>query len=208
MNRDEFKTLVGDSVHHITLAQNIEGIEKVGLLRPSTVTQLCGIDTNTLKARREPIELQYGDLSVKLNHQKPLLAGRNHESEFLDGHNIDSWSRKLDDRLFFWPGKARTSFVESLNDRGPQAQLTADSGEFFDAFASCIDLSPINSGSAKRRPSKRGDWIYVPAKETVEAYRTNRINRGLVTSRDSVTEISLRKDILVADISMFKIRYL
>jgi len=134
-------------------------------------------------------------LPVTLNHQKPLLAGRKRAAEFLDGHCLKSWAESLDRRLFFWPGGRGVDFSSSLTDRGTVVALECGAEALFDLYAASLDLAPINTGSAMRSASKRGDWIYVPATASINQFRDNRRKRGLVKGRDSVVEISLRSDI-------------
>ncbi|MEO1642037.1 MAG: hypothetical protein AAFR74_01790 [Pseudomonadota bacterium] len=195
MDADEFARRVGDRLVHVTLAENVESIERYGLMRPRRLAKTCGVDPESILLRSDAFFLSTGDLKARLNHQRPLRAGRAQESAFLDGYTLESWAAQLDERLFFWAQRRGDAFAASLKDRGKQTVLELDSRRFFDAFVEYIDLSPINSGSAMRRASFRGDWIYVPVTAGWEAFATNRIARGLAKTRDSVVEVSLRGDI-------------
>ncbi|MEL6413808.1 MAG: hypothetical protein AAFQ15_02575 [Pseudomonadota bacterium] len=77
--------------------------------------------------------------------------------------------------------------------------LQCDAGEIFDLYATWLDLAPINTGSAMRRPAKRGDWIYVPSSASVKAFRDNRRAKQLTKGYDSVVEVSLRCDVYQDD---------
>ncbi|MEM1087382.1 MAG: hypothetical protein AAGH90_06605 [Pseudomonadota bacterium] len=195
MDADAFARRVGDRLIHVTLIENLAGIKRHGLLRPTRLAQMCGVSADEIAPRNKAIVLQANGFSARLNHQKPLLAGRNQVPAFLDGHTLQSWAQQLDERVFFWPQRRGQAFAASLQDRGAQAVFELDSRRFFEAFADNVYLSPINSGSAMRRASPRGDWIYVPVLAGWEAFATNRQQRGLTRTRDSVVEVSLRSDV-------------
>lgn len=195
MDRKEFSDLVGGKLRHVTLQTNLPGIRRNGLLRASTLLEAAKEINEPPCPRSEACTFDVAGLPVTLNHQKPLLAGRKRAAEFLDGHCLKSWAQSLDYRLFFWPGRRGADFSSSLTDRGTVTPLECDAEAFFDMFAPSLDLAPINTGSATRRPTRRGDWIYVPVSASVNQFRENRLVKNLVTGRDSVVEISLRCDI-------------
>ena len=199
MDRKEFSNLVGGTLRHLTLKTNLPGIRQNGLLRASTLKGAAKEVSPPPCPRSEPCTFEFGGLPVTLNHQKPLLAGRISEADFLDGHCLESWAIDLDHRLFFWPGGRGADFSSSLTDRGTVIALECDATAFFDLHAASLDLAPINTGSAIRSASKRGDWIYVPVTASIDEFRENRRARGLVKGRDSVVEVSLRCDIIPKD---------
>ena len=195
MDRKEFSNLVGGTLRHVTLRTNLPGIRQNGLLRASTLIEAATELSTPPCPRSESCTFNVAGLSVTLNHQKPLLAGRKRVAEFLDGHCLKSWAESLDHRLFFWPGRGGADFSSSLTDRGTVIALECDAEAFFEVYAVSSDLAPINTGSAMRSTSKRGDWIYVPVTASIDEFRKNRRARGLVNGRDNVVEVSLRCDI-------------
>jgi hypothetical protein len=195
MTRDEFIRLVGGKLVHCTLRDNLPGIEARGLLRPVTLASLAGVDPQSLVLRESDVMLNIGKRPAHLNHQKPLRAGRKHESEFLDGHTLESWSEQMNRRIFLWPRRKGVDFLKSLFDRGAPMSLWLDAGKVFDRVAEHLDLAPINTGDATRRPVKRGDWIYVPVSLGVDDFRLNRVRRGLAIAPDTVQEVSIRADV-------------
>lgn len=195
MDREEFSNLVGGTLRHVTLKTNLPGIRQNGLLRASTLIEAAQEVSRPPCPRSEAYTFDFAGLSVTLNHQKPLLAGRKRVADFLDGHCLESWAIGLDHRLFFWPGGRGADFFSSLTDRGTVIALECDATAFFDLYAALLDLAPINTGSAMRSTSKRGDWIYVPVTASIDEFRKNRRARGLVKGRDRVVEVSLRCDI-------------
>lgn len=195
MTREEFVKLVGGKLVHSTLQENIPGIEAHGLLRPNTLATLAGVDPKTLILREDDIVLRIGNRTAHLNHQKPLRAGRTHQVEFLDGHTMESWSEQMNNRIFLWPQRRGVPFLKSLFNRGAPANIWLDAGRVFDRMREHLDLAPINTGDATRRPVKRGDWIYVPAMKDPDDFRLNRVRRNLATAPDTVQEVSLRFDV-------------
>ncbi|QBF31599.1 hypothetical protein [Thalassococcus sp. S3] len=187
MTRDEFASLVGGALVHITPARNAPGIARHGLKPARQLATEAGVDPASLLLRTERIHLPHPEGDVMLNTQEVLRMGR-HQT-FLDGLSLEDWSRQLDTRLFFWTAARGEAFAESLP--GPLALYRLDARRFFDVFAPDIFLSPINSGNAARRAAKRGSWIYVSVSDDVGAFRLNRRNRGLVRTPDTVTEVSL-----------------
>ncbi len=191
---DAFVALVGPQIIHRTLAENRPGIDALGLLRPTRLAELAGLDPASIALRQDRVRLAVSGHDVRLNHQRPLLAGRRAEATFLDGHTLQSWAEKLDERVFFWPEARGADFGNSLDAVGDVFQITFNSRAFFRHFGALIDLAPINSGNATRSPARRGDWLYVPA---TEAHRF-RNNRRAITgkgSADQACEISLRADV-------------
>lgn len=193
MTEDEFVGLVGDELVHVTPARNVPSIRATGLMRPATLARLAGCDPAKLALRRDPIPLAFPGGAAVLNHQRPLWAGR--AADFLDGISLEMWALMLDERLFFWPGAASERFLGSVDAREPSEVLRLDARGMFRAFSAVLDLAPINTGSAQRRPARRGAWIYSPVTGSVEAFREARRARGLVTGRDAVAEVSLRTDV-------------
>lgn len=206
MTRDDFIKLVGPSLFHVTLESNLAGIMARGLLRPAEAARQAGFGPADVALRRDPETIVADAGPMTLNHQRPLLTGEGQAKAFLSSGSLKDWAMQLDERVFFWPRQMRQSYMDSLGDRMPLAVLEIDAGGLFDIHADHLDLSPINSGAALRKPAKRGPWIYVPATATVDKFRTNRIKRDLVKSRDSVAEVSLRCDISGPQLSVLLIQ--
>jgi len=193
MTEDEFVGLVGEALVHVTPASNVPSILRAGLLRPATLARLAGRDPAELSLRRNPVVLVFPGGAAVLNHQRPLRAGR--AADFLEGVSLERWALMLDERLFFWPGTASERFLGSVEAREPSRVLHLDARGMFRAFGGVLDLAPINTGSATRKPVRRGSWIYTPALGSVQAFREARRARGLVQGRDAVAEVSLRADV-------------
>lgn len=205
MTRDDFIRLVGKSVFHVTLESNMTGIGARGLLRPAEAARQAGFAPADVALRKDPETIVAHAGPMTLNHQRPLLAGEGTAGDFLSSGSLRDWAMQLDERVFFWPRRMRQSYIDSFGEDAALVVLEIDAGGLFDIYADNLDLAPINSGAALRKPARRGPWIYVPATATVEAFRTNRIKRDLVKSRDSVAELSLRCDIPGPQLAVLRI---
>jgi len=186
VNRRAFTELCGESVYHITAATNSQSIAQTGLLSAAALAQRESVDPQTIALRAGRLTLSSGAV---LNHQKPLLMGRGKDTDFLDGHTLESWAAQLDRRIYFAPHKKLAALKGSFEIATEIYEI--DTAALFDALGAHLWLSPINSGSADRRPVPRGDWLYTPATAPAEKLRTNRRDRGLVKTRDTVREVSL-----------------
>lgn len=192
MNQKEFISLVGESLFHVTPASNWPNLMACGFLRPAKILERNGLQGSV---RTHPLTIRTAKFNATLNHQRPLLEGRKHESKFLDKHTIESWAAQLDTRIFFWPGKSDEAFEKSLENCSEVRVVKFDAGKIFEEFRDFVDIAPINTGSARRQPVRRGDWIYVSARCSVVDFQHNRIRRKLVKYPDRVKEVSLRADI-------------
>jgi hypothetical protein len=195
VTEDDFAGLVGDRIAHSTYAENVPSITESGLMPPADLAEGSRLDPASLILRTASPRFSMGGHAVRLNDQRQLWKGRN--QDFLDAHSLESWSIQLDRRLFFLPDGDRTRHSAFFATLGPNAEaLVLDSRAFFRAFAPGIWLSPINSGNADRKPARRGDWLYVSVEASVEGFRRNRLNRGLVAGLDRVAEISICEPVL------------
>jgi hypothetical protein len=194
MTADEFAGLVGETLTHVTLAENMPGVRALGLMRPMMLARLAKRKPGDLLLRDERLQLDLGKHTARLNSQFALRFGIASAATFLDGHTIESWSEQLDGRIYFWPQAGGEAFGESHGEHRTST-LVLDSRRFFERLGPAIDLAPVNTGSARRKPARRGDWIYVPATRASEDFRLNRVRMGLKKTPDTVTEVSLRADI-------------
>lgn len=205
MTRDEFIRLVGPSMFNVTLTSNLSGIDARDLLRPAEAARQAGFATADVALREtaETIMARHGPMT--LSHEQPLLADASQAGDFLSSGSLHDWALQLEERVFFWSRQMRASYAKALGDMADLKVLALDAGALFDGYADHLDLAPINSGAALRRPARRGPWLYVPATDSVNRFRTNRVTRELVKTPDRVAEVSLRCDIPGADLVVLRI---
>jgi hypothetical protein len=194
VTEDEFVGLVGERLLHVTLSENLSSISAHGLLRPTSLARMAGLDASALVLREDRMRLDIGKNVARLNNQMALRVGVKSAAAFLDGHSMESWSEQLDGRIFFWTERGGAAFAASHGEYAT-AHLQIDARLMFRKFAAHIDLAPINTGAARRKPARRGDWIYAPATGSAEDFRMNRLRRGLKTTPDTASEVLLRADI-------------
>ena len=189
MDRAQFCLVVGDTLTHFTPASNAGGINALGLMPPSLLAKKAGLDPSDILLRANPVEFTVKRHIVRLNHQRPLLAGRGKEGQFLDGHTLQSWAAQLDTRVFLWRGQQGDAFARSLP--ADTLRFDIDTATLYDLYRNHIWLSPINSGSAMRRPATRGDWLYVSVNASLRDFRYNRRTKERLYINDRVKELSL-----------------
>ncbi|WP_254684940.1 DUF4433 domain-containing protein [Tateyamaria omphalii] len=192
---------MGGKVAHVTASSNLPSIHAHGLLPANTLAAQEGIDHTELALRDH--RMQVG--AARLNHQKPILHGLKAAHRILDGHTPASWAHHLDTRVFLWPERKGRAFAASIQRDLDITILWLDTAKLATALRDHIDLSPINSGNFTQggAHARRGDWLYVPLSAGLDTFRQNRCKRGLKTTPDTVTEISLRCPIapdLLADL--------
>lgn len=193
MSVGAFTRAVGGRLAHVTATSNQPSINRDGLMSARVLAERAQVDPSTLPLRRDRRRLG----AATLNHQLPIMHGLRSAERVLDGHSPASWAAQLDTRVFLWPKGKFAKFAASIARSIDATVLWLDPAPLVEAMYDQIDLSPLNSGSFEQGASKavRGDWLYVPLSAGLEAFRTNRLSRGLKTTRDSVREVSLRAPI-------------
>ena len=192
--RAAFLRAVGPRLLHCTARGNLSGIHLNGLMPPALLAQKARRDPAALALRRDRVLLTLPDsTSARLNHQLPILQGLAAANRIIDGHDVTSWARQLDARVFFWPAHKGRAFADSIRRNSEIALIWFDSGALFDALGPALWLSPINSGNFRQggARARRGDWLYCRATDGIAAFRHNRRDRGLIACTDRVSEVSL-----------------
>ncbi|WP_415920427.1 DUF7002 family protein [Tateyamaria sp. SN6-1] len=190
---DAFARSVGGRLAHVTASTNVPHILRNGLMSAAALAENAGVDPSTLPLRAT--RLRVGD--ALLNHQKPIVHGLRAAEAVLEGHSPHSWAMQLDQRVFLWAARRVTRFAASFARSVETTVLWIDPVRLAAAMGPQIDLSPLNSGSFRQGAARavRGDWLYVPLSDGLEAFRSNRIRRGHARTRDQVQEVSLRAPI-------------
>jgi hypothetical protein len=198
MSLEAFLRLVGPELRHVTRLDNMPAIRAMGLLRPVTMADVAEVPPESLRLRPSMQEVRLdSSLKARLTTQAPLLAGQG--QDFLDGGlKLSDWAARLDSRVFLWPEGRGEAFRASLGV--PTVTIRISAEKLYGLHGPRIDLSPINTGNATRKPAKRGDWIFVPATEA-DRFPGARQSRGLVQGPDRVVEVSLRADLSAASLS-------
>lgn len=140
-----------------------ESIRKHGLLSTSALLDLYkveGADRRAIESERRPrcIELAAdGMMNAIIRDNGPLTVSA--LNRCLDPDvSPQEWFEMLNQRAFFWLSRGRLrGLLNAKSYRGrPHTVLTVDTSSLLAAHRDCIELSPINSGSAIRKPQRRG----------------------------------------------------
>lgn len=200
-----FVKAVGGRLAHVTASANLQSIKATGLLPASHLAVAAGIPLDDITLRNQRMQVA----TATLNHQKPILRGLNAAHRILDGHTPRSWAQQLDQRVFLWPERRGQAFAKSIERDLEITILWLDTAKLAETLRDYIDLSPINSGNFTHggAHAHRGDWLYVPLTAGLDTFRQNRRKRGLKSTADSVTEISLNCPIAPNLLRTLLIRY-
>lgn len=164
---------------HVTSAGAWSSIRRHGLLSTSRILDLLEMERmerRQLEAMRRPRHhyLDHPDFDTfVLGDNSPL-----HEATLAgcldDGLSVQDWLLMLNARVFFWADMrgANRLLQARANRTRPLTLLVIDTFSLATAHAERIELSPINSGAASRRPARRGAATLTPLSTmTHEAWR-------------------------------------
>ena len=124
-----------------------------------------------------------------LSDNSPLL-GPGLSRCLTGGLTPEDWLRILNDRVFLWADdRDSAGFVRARLRLGrPTERLTFDTERLLAPVWARAEITPINSGSAIRRPAPRGRETFAPlAGLDYEAWRRARPTKGL----DRVREVAV-----------------
>jgi hypothetical protein len=149
-------------IYHLAEAANWPSIERSGLHSAATLLELAGVRG----ARREALERQqrpaHAELpgGAQLRDQRPMPADA--LARCLVGLSPAEWYALVNARVFFWLDPARLDRHRAACEPRPQVVLEIDTAALVAAYAEHVELTPINTGNARRRPARRGAATFVP----------------------------------------------
>lgn len=157
------------TLYHLADAANWASIQRYGLLSTSALLDLAGMQGS----ERERIERQHRAQQMTLTNgviirdQKPMPPAA--LARCLKGMTPAEWYALLNARVFFWLDTDRLNRMLNANRGRPQIVLTLDTERLLAGYAEQVELSPINSGNARRRPAVRGLPTFVPYETWIES---------------------------------------
>lgn len=178
-------------LHHFAQAGAHEGVRRHGLLSAAAAVALWGADPSVLAAPRpRAVRLDHPEHGVLwLNDNRPLRAGP--LARCLEGGlTPDDWLASLNARVFLWAreedglGFARARLAQGH----PTELMVFDALGLARAHWGRIEVAPINTGSALRRPAPRGPGTFAPAEGLDWAAWRRR--RGL-SAPDRIKEVTV-----------------
>ena len=181
-------------LHHVTDREAWPMIERHGLLTTDGIVERFVADPAEAarlrtERRADFVTVHDGpDGRVTINDNLPLHFG-NLAPHLDDGLTPAEWLRMLNGRVYFWPRVERGAGFLRAGRRGGREKLllTFSTRSLAAAHEGRLDLAPINTGSALRRPARRGRATFTPASDV--GWGEWRRLRGRL---DDVAEVSVR----------------
>jgi hypothetical protein len=156
-------------VYHLAEASNWLSIQRYGLLSASKLLDLAGV----LGAEREQLErrqrLEHTELpnGVQIRDQRPMPpAGL---EVCLVGMTPAEWYGLINARIFFWLDPDRLNRQRAACEPRAQVVLSIDTSGLVATYSGQLEVTPINTGNARRRPARRGAATFVPYAAWVES---------------------------------------
>lgn len=156
-------------VYHLAEASNWLSIQRHGLLSASHLLDLAGV----LGAGREQLEraqrLEHTELpnGVQIRDQRPMPpAGL---AVCLVGMTPADWYGLINARVFFWLDPDRLNRQRAACEPRPQLVLTVDTAGLVASYRRQLEVTPINTGNARRQPARRGAATFVPYTAWIES---------------------------------------
>jgi hypothetical protein len=151
-----------DHVYHLAEASNWLSIQRHGLLSASNLLDLAGIPRIHRKRLEWRQRLQHIELpnGVQIRDQRPMPPTG--LETCLVGMTPAEWYRLINARVFFWLDPGRLNRQRAACEPRPQVVLTVDTASLVARYSRHLEVTPINTGNARRRPARRGAATFVP----------------------------------------------
>lgn len=159
------KTLMNRSLpphlYHLAEAENWPFIQRHGLLSASALIEACGAGARGVgRAQRTAgVTLPSGAMLRDQVPMPPTALER-----CLVKMTPTEWYALVNQHTFLWPDVERLQRFRNapVQFGRPQVLLVIDTAKLLAAHAERVFLTPINVGSARRRPARRGEVSFVP----------------------------------------------
>jgi uncharacterized protein DUF7002 len=178
--------------YHLTEASNWPSIVEHGLLSCVGLIELTGASPEVaIRHRPKPIFLASG---VILNDQAPLTPASLRRC--LVDMTPEEWYSTLNERVFLWPSIDRAARQRAAAHRRRQVLITVNGETLIERYGELAEVSPINSGYARRRAARRGRDTFVPVADWADHSwaRTSEPGRPAgpaeITVRNAVVDVT------------------
>jgi hypothetical protein len=160
MTKEEF-VMHYPRLYHMAEPNTLQSIRTLGLLSTSALLDLCGSVGEERRRvesqhRAQPVPLacgQYG--AIVIRDQKPMSDVALHKC-LTNGMTPAEWYATLNRKVFFWVTEKRLNNMLEAYRGCEHIVLVVDSGKLLNCSSLSVTLSPINSGSARRKAAPRG----------------------------------------------------
>jgi hypothetical protein len=149
-------------LYHLAEEENWASIQRHGLLSTSALLDLAGVTGS----ERESVERWHRTHLTALANgaivrdQKPMPPAA--LDRCLRGMTPSDWYMLLNGRVFFWLDTDRLNRMLTANHPRPQVVLVLGTAQLLGAYSKRVELTPINTGNARRQPAVRGRQTFVP----------------------------------------------
>jgi len=156
-------------VYHVAEAASWDSIRRHGLLSTSALLDAAALP----RVDRERIESEwrrgYARLpsGIEISDQWPMPPRA--LERCLVGMTPTEWYRLINARVFFWLERERLNRQREVCVKRSQVVLVIDVGRLLGRHAGRVELTPINTGSAIRKPAPRGRATFVPYRQWLES---------------------------------------
>ena len=152
-------------LYHLAEADTWQSIRTLGLLSTSALLDLCG----SVGEERRRIESQHRSQSTPLacgkygtiliRDQKPMSDVALRKC-LTSGMTPAEWYETLNRKVFFWVTEKRLNNMLGAYRGHEHMVLVLDSSKLLSRMSPSVTLSPINSGSARRKAAPRGSETF------------------------------------------------
>jgi hypothetical protein len=188
-------------IYHLAEAANWPSIQKHGLLSTSALLDWAALPKNERDRYEQQHRPHHTELpsGVQIRDQKPMPTRA--LERCLVGLTPAEWYRLINSKVFFWLDPDRLNRQRAACESRPQIVLIVDTERLLSRHADRIALSPINSGSARRKPAVRGRNTFVSYAEWSESGWSSGAN-GLGAGRRAISHrpVELTVETAVRDI--------
>jgi hypothetical protein len=186
-------------IYHMSNASNLALIRRHGLLSTSVLLDLAGVEG----IERERLEREQRKDSCRLPNgavirdQFPMPPAALSRC-LVGGLTPQDWYAELNGRVFFWLDQDRLNRQRRACRSSPQIVLIVDSERLISRYRDQIALTPFNTGSATRKPARRGRGTFVPLSMWLESgWSSEAAALGVPrrTSNPRPAELAVRKNV-------------
>jgi hypothetical protein len=149
-------------VYHLTEEANLKSIEEKGLL---SATRLMGV-AGLAKADRRRLEREQRRAHTELPSGTQIRDQRPMPPRALEGCLVGltpaDWYALVNARVFFWLDPDRLNRQRAACEPRAQVVLAVDTTRLIAVYSEQLEVTPINTGNARRKPAVRGAATFVP----------------------------------------------
>jgi hypothetical protein len=178
-------------LYHMAEADTWQSIRTLGLLSTSALLDLCGSVAEERRRiesqhRSKPTPLACGEHgAIMIRDQKPMSDVALRKC-LTNGMTPAEWYATLNRKVFFWVTEKRLNKMLGAYRGHEHIVIVLDSRKLLNRPALSVTLSPINSGSARRKAAPRGSETFCSLQDY--PFDERRRKRGL---RNAVVELAV-----------------